>query len=298
MNTISRFPNPFPPLFARAWGDDAFGLWAEFAIEIPEGEPVVQNLRWIEPGTFWMGAPDDEPQRDHNEGPRHEVTLSQGFWLADTACTQALWHAVMGNNPSHFKGNPQQPVEQVSWHDVQAFLQALQALLPGCQADLPSEAEWEYACRAGTTTPFSFGANINPQQVNYDGNYPYADGKKGEYREKTVPVKSLSANPWGLYQMHGNVFEWCKDGKQAYDGRAQIDPLALLAEDGLRAVRGGSWYELAWDTRSAHRYASPPGDADNEQGFRFCLRSMEPGQEQVSPAGTPGWATGGSPSRV
>ncbi|NTU43673.1 MAG: SUMF1/EgtB/PvdO family nonheme iron enzyme, partial [Nitrospirales bacterium] len=106
MNTDARFPDPFPPPFASAWGDDAFGLWAEFRREAPGGESVVQNFRWIEPGTFLMGSPDDEPERHDNEGSQHEVTISRGFWLADTACTQALWLAVMGAIPSGFKVYP------------------------------------------------------------------------------------------------------------------------------------------------------------------------------------------------
>ena len=283
MNASSRFPSPFPPPFAHAWGDDEFGLWAEFRLEVPNGESVVQNFRWIEPGTFWMGSPEDEPERFKDEGPRHEVTINQGFWLADSACTQALWQAVMDNNPSSFKDDPQQPVENVSWHNVQAFLkrlqERLQSLLPGCQVDLPSEAEWEYACRAGTTTPFSFGANINPQQVNYDGNYPYFGDEKGEFRKKTVPVKSLPANPWGLYEMHGNVYEWCKDGQRTYDEQAQIDPLGPMTGDDIpRCLRGGSWGDSAWWARSAYRGASQPGFAFSSVGFRFCLRSIKSGQ--------------------
>ena len=283
MNATSRFPNPFPPPFAHAWGDDEFGLWAEFRLEVPNGESVVQNFRWIEPGTFWMGSPEDEPERFKDEGPRHEVTINQGFWLADSACTQALWQAVMDNNPSSFKDDPQQPVENVSWHNVQAFLkrlqERLQSLLPGCQVDLPSEAEWEYACRAGTTTPFSFGANINPQQVNYDGNYPYFGDEKGEFRKKTVPVKSLPANPWGLYEMHGNVWEWCKEGQRTYDEQVQIDPLGPMTGDDIpRCLRGGSWYDYAWWARSADRDAGQPDYAISDAGFRFCLRSIKSGQ--------------------
>jgi len=299
MNAASRFPNPFPPPFASAWGDDAFGLWAEFRRETPGGESVVQNFRWIEPGAFRMGSPDDEPERAGNEGPRHPVTISRGFWLADTACTQALWQAVMGDNPSRFKDDPQQPVESVSWHVVQEFLRRLQDVLPGCQVDLPSEAEWEYACRAGTTTPFSFGPQITPQQVNYAGSYPYAGGEQGEYRQKTVPVKSLPANAWGLYEMHGNVWEWCKDGQRTYDEQAQIDPIGPMmhGNEEPRSVRGGSWDILARRSRSAFRFATLPGFAFYFLGFRFCLRSIEPGQETGVPGGTPGRATGGSPSR-
>ena len=297
MNAASRFPKPFPPPFASAWGDDAFGLWAEFRMETPGGESVVQNFRWIEPGAFWMGSPDEEPQRYADEGPRHPVTISRGFWLADTACTQALWQAVMGDNPSQFKDDPQ-PVETVSWGEVQEFLRRLQSLLPGCQADLPSEAEWEYACRAGTTTPFCFGPQITPQQVNYHGNYPYANGESGEYRQKTVAVKSLPANTWGLYEMHGNVWEWCKDGQRTYDEQAQIDPLGPLTGDELpRSVRGGSWISYAGWSRSAIRSADQPGDASSILGFRFCLRSIQSGQESGLPGGTPGRASGASPSR-
>ena len=282
------------PPWASKLGRDRLGIFAEMLISTERGK-ANQTLRWIEPGTFWMGSPEDELERYDNEGPRHEVTISRGFWLADSACTQALWQAVMGNNPSLFKDDPQQPVEQVSWHDVQAFLQRLQELLPGCQVDLPSEAEWEYACRAGTQSPFSFGANINPQQVNYNGEYPYPGGEKVEYRAKTVPVKSLPANPWGLYEMHGNVYEWCKDGQRTYDEQAQIDPLGpMTGDDNPPTVRGGSWFYYARWVRSADRIAIRPGSADDDLGFRFCLRSIEPGQVTGSPAVKPGRATGGS----
>jgi formylglycine-generating enzyme required for sulfatase activity len=269
-------------------------------METPGGESVVQSFRWIEPGTFWMGSPDDDPERSGDEGPRHDVTISRGFWLADTACTQALWQAVMGDNPSHFKDDPQQPVERVNWLHVQNFLRELEKLLPGCRADLPTEAEWEYACRAGTTTPFSFGPQITPEQANYDGNYPYAGGEQGEFRQKTVAVKSLPANPWGLYEMHGNVWEWCKDGQRTYDEQAQIDPVGPMrhGEDESRSVRGGSWIGIAGWTRSARRNTSRPGDADFDRGFRFCLKSIEPGQETGVPGGMPGLTTGDSPKSV
>jgi formylglycine-generating enzyme required for sulfatase activity len=273
---------------------DEYGVRADLSV-ITSPDELIQTFRWIEPGTFWMGSPEDELERDSNESPRHEVTISRGFWLADSACTQALWQAVMGNNPSRFKDDPQQPVEQVSWHDVQAFLQRLQELLPGCQVDLPSEAEWEYACRAGTQSPFSFGANINPQQVNYNGQYSHSGGEKGEYRAKTVLVKSLPANAWGLYEMHGNVLEWCKDVQRTYDEQAQIDPLGpMTGDDTPRCLRGGSWYLYARRARSANRRAFQPVNAFYDVGFRFCLRSIESGQVTGSPAGKPGRATGGS----
>jgi formylglycine-generating enzyme required for sulfatase activity len=143
--------------------------------------------------------------------PQHRGRLSQGFWLADTACTQALWQAVMGSNPSDFSGDAQRPVEQVSGLDVREFLRKLEVLDPDYRMSLPTEAQWEYACRAGTTTPFSCGQNVTPEQVNYDGNHPYAKGAQGEYRRQTVAVKTLQPNPWGLYEMHGNVAEWCAE---------------------------------------------------------------------------------------
>jgi formylglycine-generating enzyme required for sulfatase activity len=252
-----------------AWGDDRFGLWADLEVG-----RVVQRLRWIEPGSFLMGSPETEPDRSSDEGPRHRVTLTQGFWLADTACTQALWLAVVGGeNPSKFKGNDEFPVEQVSWDDVmEKFMPKLQALLPeGVEATLPSEAQWEYACRAGTQTPFSFGEQINPKQVNYDGNYPYNNGPKGEDREKTVPVKALPANGWGLFQMHGNVWEWCFDERRTYAEGEAVDPLGAVG-DGPRALRGGSWNLFAVYARSACRYQIERDYRWSIIGFRVALR--------------------------
>jgi formylglycine-generating enzyme required for sulfatase activity len=273
--------------------DRTFGVYADFTISTSYGT-ATQRLRWIEPGSFLMGSPEDELERDSDEGPRHLVTLTHGFWLADSACTQALWQAVMGDNPSHFKGDDQRPVEQVSWYDAQAFLRKLEALLPGCRADLPTEAEWEYACRAGTDTPFSFGVQITPDLVNYGGNYPYAGGEQGLFRQATVPVKSLPANAWGLYEMHGNVWEWCADGTRTYDGEPQQDPVGPEGEEAHRAIRGGSWLVLAGWVRSAYRRADRPGSVGPDQGFRLCLRSIEPGQVPGRPGGTADLATGGS----
>ena len=283
---------------ARFGIDAEHGLYADVRIQASH-ETVEQRLRWIEPGTFLMGSPEDEPERHNDEGPRHAVTLTRGFWLADTACTQALWQAVMGRNLSDFTGDPQRPVEQVSWHDVGEFLRKLEALLPGCQADLPTEAEWEYARRAGTETPFSFGPQITPEQVNYIGDLPYAGGEKGLYRGKTVPVKSLPPNAWGLYEMHGNVWEWCVDSPRTYDGKPQQDPAGPVLEDkqARRAVRGGSWNGGARGSRSAYRSAIRPGDAHRGLGFRLCLRSIESGQVSGRPGGPAQSATGGSPSR-
>ncbi len=161
------------------------------------------------------------------------------------------------------------------------FLQRVASLVPGIVAELPTEAEWEYACRAGSETPFSFGATTSSAQANYDGNYPNAGGEKGEYRQKTVPVKSFAPNGWGLYEMHGNIWEWCADGVRTYDGTEQENPRG--PEGGApRVVRGGSWLVGAGGLRSASRRGWPRAIrivSLSVQGFRFALRSTSQEQE-------------------
>ena len=251
-----------------------------------------------------MGSPSDEKERYEDE-TLHQVNLSQGFWLADTACTQALWQAVIGKNPSDFKNDIENPVEQVSWLDVQVFIQTINQQIPDLQAYLPSEAQWEYACRASSTRPFSFGDNITPEQVNYDGNNPYADGDKGQFRAKTVAVKALPANAWGLYQMHGNVWEWCFDEfKDNLGSKAVNDPVtaafeaafsatvqtgikqqavkllvASLLTNGkdedvklvVRVLRGGSWNLSGGSCRSAIRRGNAASNRNGYFGFRFAV---------------------------
>ncbi len=244
------------PGWAEAVGRDRFGLWSDVAV----GE-VRQRMRWIPPGRFMMGSPEDEPGRFEQEGPRHEVTLAKGFWLFDTPVTQALWAAVMGKNPSEFK-SPDRPVEQVSWENAQAFLERINGLVPGLDLCLPSEAQWEYACRAGTTTPYNFGDTVTRDQANFGA-------------KETVPVKSLPANSWGLYEMHGNVWEWCEDHRHdSYKG-APTDGSPWLDESGKaggnRVGRGGSWILGARNVRSACRFWNPPGSRSGNLGFR-CAR--------------------------
>lgn len=252
----SRLPPLFPEIWASGWGQDRSGLWQSFTVD-----RVVQRLRWIPPGEFLMGSPGEEAER-YAEGvyaeTQHLVVLTRGFWLADTACTQALWQAVLDENPSQFKG-AERPVENVSWKDVvERFLPALDRLVPGLAPTLPTEAQWEYACRAGTTTPFWFGENITTDQVNYNGEYPYAGGAMGEFRNQTVPVKVLPANGWGLYQMHGNVWEWCADWAGEYPKDDLVDPQGPDAGR-ERVLRGGGWYNIGRDCRSAIRYGFEPG---------------------------------------
>ena len=293
-----RRPPEFPPPWAVAWGDDRFGLWAELAIKT-----VNQRMRWIEPGWFWMGSDGDDRALLSDKGwerlaelesPRHKVQLTQGFWLGDTACTQALWLAVVGGpNPGRFSDDPELPVEQVSFGDVQGFLQRLQsAFTEGRQANLPTEAEWEYACRAGTDTAFALGATVRPQQVNYNGDHPFVNATEGLNRERSVPVKALPANRWGLYQMHGNVWEWCDDEMRNNADTAVADGVVLnpagqrgSGPEACRAVRGGSWFNHAWSARSGYRNYYQRVVCYDHLGFRFALRSTSQVLAEPGPQG-------------
>ncbi|MGE0681675.1 MAG: formylglycine-generating enzyme family protein [Candidatus Binatia bacterium] len=245
-----------PPAWAHSCGWDDFGPWATFCV----GE-VEQRLRWIPPGRFLMGSPADEEGRYDDEGSRHEVQLTRGFWLFDTPCTQALWQAVMDANPSEFKG-ANRPVEQVSWEDCQEFIAKLNERFPGLALRLPSEAEWEYACRAGTSTA-RYAEDV-------DAIAWYDKNSKGE----THPVKQKQPNPWGLYDMLGNVAEWCHDGQRKYTKASQVDPLGPTDPGASRVIRGGHWVWVARDVRSAFRSALLPGDRYDDLGFR-CASSSE-----------------------
>ncbi|WP_294000776.1 formylglycine-generating enzyme family protein [Sphaerotilus sp.] len=266
---------------ALSRGRDEWGWWVEFTVKGRRG-PITQRLRWIAPGEFLMGSPESEYERSSSER-QHPVVLTQGYWLADTACTQELWEAVMGENPSRFKGDPQNPVEQVSWNDItEKFLPKLNELVPGLNLTLPTEAQWENGCRAGMTTPFSFGEHITTDQVNYDEQFPYAGGMKNQYyerdwrypmaRKKTLPVKELPANQWGLHQMHGNVWEWCQDDYGEYSEGTSIDPVVHQDrnEGRQRVLRGGSWFNNGRSCRSAERHANEPDHRDYGIGFRLA----------------------------
>lgn len=252
------------PIWAEAWGQDAYGSYVDLSLQ-----NFIQRFRWIEPGTFWVGSPETEVGRRDNEA-LYLVSLSTGFWLADTTCTQALWQAVMSDNPARYNKDNNNPVEQVSWDDVQVFIQKINGHTENLTTRLPTEVEWEYACRAGTITPFSFGGNIPSGQVNYDGNYPYTNGKKEIYREKTVVVKSLPANLWGLHEMHGNVWEWCQDWYEKYSKDNVSDPQGPPS-GATRVVRGGSWGSDGRGVRSAVRRWFGPSIRLNHLGFRLAL---------------------------
>ena len=267
----------FPPTWASEWGEDAYGLFADFAFQHHEEAKlaVVQRFRWIAAGDFMMGSPEDEPERWDGREDLHPVSLTQGYWLADTTVTQTLWQAIMKENPARFKDD-KSPVENVSWDDAQEFLGIVnkkhEEVLSQQLLRLPTEAEWEHACRAGTTSPFSFGENITSEQVNYSSRHPYNNGLKEEPRGKTVPVKSLPSNFWGLYEMHGNVWEWCADAWQEQLGNSAVaDPVQQGDKGSRRVVRGGAWGYDGWFVRSASRARRSPDRRVYYFGFRLSL---------------------------
>jgi formylglycine-generating enzyme required for sulfatase activity/tetratricopeptide (TPR) repeat protein len=240
-------------------------------------EPITQmRFVWIPGGYFLMGSPDDEPERFEREGPLHEVCVD-GFWMGQFPVIQQEWETIMGNNPSYFKSGPNFPVENVSWDDVQSFIEKVNQQ-SNDRFRLPTEAEWEYACRAVTQTPFYFGGNLDTDQANYDGNFPYANGKKGEYRKKTTTVGLFPPNNFGLYDMHGNVLEWCEDyyDEKYYRNSPKKNPINLSESD-ARVVRGGSWDNPAGDCRVAYRDGGTPDDRDGIFGFRLCLSPRSAG---------------------
>ena len=256
------FPNEFPESWASDWGEDEFGLWMAFTYK-----GVWQAFRWCEPGLFLMGSPENEPERKGDE-VQHEVTLTEGYWIADTPVTQALWQVVMDDNPSQFKGE-ENPVENVSWDDAQAFISKMNSMKADLKLCLPTETQWEYACRAGTVTPFSWGEQIDSSQVNFNGLHPYSNGRKSEDRNQTVAVKALPCNNWGLYQMHGNVWEWCQDWYSSYPSQSVINPQG--PEIGTyRVLRGGSWFYYDRSCRSAGRLSYGPSSRYNRFGFRLA----------------------------
>ncbi len=215
-----------------------------------------------------MGSPKRETQRSSDE-THHNVTLTEGFYMGVHLVTQEQWQAVMGTNPSEFKGEKNLPVEQVSWEDCQEFIKKLRDKDKKAYR-LPTEAEWEYACRAGTTTPFCFGETISTNQANYDGNFTYENGKTGAYRKNTTPVGSFPANAWGLHDMHGNVWEWCHDWLGNYPQRDVVDPQGPDAGR-HHGLRGGSWNDKPQYCRSAFRNRNRSRRRSNLYGLRVCF---------------------------
>lgn len=247
-----------PASWAIEWGEDRFGPFMSFGVGQGVNQ-VVQRMRWVPPGRFGMGSPAPEEGRYKDE-VLHEVELRQGFWLGEAPVTQALWAAVMGSNPSHFvgvKGGLERPVEQVSWEDCQGFIGKLNGLVPDLDARLPTEAEWERACRGGTTG--------SGWVDNLDAIAWYRDN--AEYT--THQVKGKQSNPYGLYDMLGNVWEWCEDWFALYDTSQVVDPRGPNTGS-KRVLRGGSWHSNARRVRAAYRYASDPADRYENLGFRVA----------------------------
>ena len=243
------------------------------------GGGVKLELVWCPPGTFTMGSSRAERRVavaaggkfvHYKDEMQHKVTLTKGFWLGKYEVTQRQWQSVMGKNPSYFKSaGLDAPVEQVSWNDCQEFLKKLNAPA-GHEFRLPTEAEWEYACRAGTATAFHYGDDLDSSQANFYGNSPFGNGRKGEYRRTTVKAGSFRPNAWGLYDMHGNVYEWCQDLYGDYPSGAVTDP-AGAAKGSVRGFRGGSWSDIARFCRSAYRFRYVPSFSYDYLGFRVAL---------------------------
>ncbi|MEO0414951.1 MAG: SUMF1/EgtB/PvdO family nonheme iron enzyme [Verrucomicrobiota bacterium] len=221
------------------------------------------KFRWCPPGTFQMGSPSSEPNRSDDE-KQHMVTLTKGFWIAETECTQAEWQRVMGSNPSRFSGSDR-PVEEVSWEDAQEYLSKLNqanSFSGGWKFNLPTEAQWEYACRAGTTTAYAFGSSLSSSEANFDENV-----------DETTSARKYPANKWGIYDMHGNVWEWCRDWYgEDYYVEGQRDPQGP-SDGSNRVLRGGGWSSFDHFCRSAYRIGITPDYRGNDLGFRLALSS-------------------------
>ncbi len=254
----------------------------------PQPGALVRNrfgmeMVYIPAGSFLMGSPSSEVAREPDEEPQHQVTIGEGFYMGRYEVTQAQWRALMGRNPSYFRNCGRCPVEGVSWNDARAFIRKLNARRGRFTYRLPTEAEWEYACRAGTTTPFAFGSSLSSRQANFNG-FPYGGAAEGVNRRRTTTVGSFRPNAWGLYDMHGNVWEWCEDWHNYnYDG-APADGSAWLSV-GLRrfrVLRGGSWNDRGYYLRSAERGGEASGSRRGVYGFRIVAVPRTPSEKSCA----------------
>lgn len=242
-----------------------------FARFFPEdlGNSIVLEMVGIYGSTFMMGSSASEAGVNYQENPRHRVTLP-AFFAGKYPITQAQWKSVMGNNPSYFKGE-KRPVECVSWNMAVEFCGKL-SQKTGKKYRLLSEAEWEYACRAGTTSPFHFGETITTDLVNHKGSKSYAKAPRGLYREQTTDVGSFPPNGFGLYDMHGNVWEWCSDNwHDSYNGAPTDGSSWEIDTNDFRVLRGGCWYNDADYCRSSKRVWCSPDDDNSGFGFRVAV---------------------------
>ncbi len=248
----------------------------EYFTEVINGVGI--EMVSISGGTFWMGSPENEAEWRSSQSPQHEVNVPS-FFIGKFTVTQVQWRAVAGlpqisrslnPDPSHFKGN-NRPVGNVNWDDAQEFCTRL-AKATGKDYRLPTEAEWEYAARAGTTTPFAYGTTLSTAIANYDGNYTYGNGEKGEYRGQTVDVGSFPPNAWGIYEMHGNVWEWNEDSwHENYNGAPTDGTVWIDNSTENKLLRGGSWFNDPRLCRSA-RFNDSRVIRDYSLGFRvLCV---------------------------
>jgi formylglycine-generating enzyme required for sulfatase activity len=258
-----------------------------FAEPMPSGYDIADkpiNMVLIMGGSFLMGSPDTEVDRRENESPQHQVTVSS-FFMSEFPITQAHWATIaqwprvkidLEISPANFKGTDR-PIERVNWFEATEFCQRL-SQHTGRIYRLPTEAEWEYACRAGSTTPFHFGDTITTDLANYRGtdheeyqwSGSYGQGSKGVYRQETTSVDSFPPNAFGLYDMHGNVWEWCQDDYSDNYNVTPVDGSAWKSEENssIKILRGGSWLDSPRDCRSAIRDVSIPGIRGYDVGFR------------------------------
>jgi formylglycine-generating enzyme required for sulfatase activity len=234
-------------------------------IKLADGTTLTFSL--VPPGKFQMGSPEREKDRNADE-ELHEVTLTAPFYLGMYAVTQAQYEAVMKTNPSNFKG-VRLPVETVSWEEAHICCREL-SRITGQNVVLPTEAQWEYACRAGTKSQFNFGSTLNGDLANCDGRFPYGTDEEGPYLGKTTEVGSYKQNAWGLWDMHGNVMQWCSDWYGDYSLGRVTDPRGASG-DSFRVIRGGSWLSLPWCCRSAYRRKCNPSTQSDGIGFRVAL---------------------------
>lgn len=242
------------PSWVSGYRIDAYGPRVSLVI----GD-ASQRLRWIPPGSFLMGSPPKEIGVYRDERPQHEVCLTRGFWLAETPCTQALWQTVTGQqNRSAFQGL-RHPVESVSWEDCQEFLKRLNTRIYGLEACLPTEAEWEYACRAGV------------QAARYHAILDTIAWYDENSDASTQPVGLQMPNAWGLYDTLGNVWEWCQDGYRDYTRGNIINPVGAMDDGVSRAIRGGSWGSSERVAHAAYRYFLPPTSRLHSVGFRLAI---------------------------
>ncbi|MBN1788266.1 MAG: formylglycine-generating enzyme family protein [Sedimentisphaerales bacterium] len=246
----------------------AANLPVEKTIEL-ENE-VTMMVVYIPAGEFEMGSPPTELKKDNDEG-QHRVKLTKAFYIGKFEVTQLQYRVIMRQNESKFGGD-KLPVENVNWHQARQFLKKVSDKT-GLKFRLPTEAEWEYACRAGTTTAFNTGTTLDSSLANYKAKTPYADGVAGDYLKRTNNVGTYQPNAFGLCDMHGNVWEWCSDiyDKDYYKTSPLVDPKGPQKKGGAHVIRGGAWNEKAYKCRSADRNHRLPKTNQAHIGFRVVV---------------------------